>query len=281
MRLNHKQNPAARQGGAGEPPWRPTVGPTPGTPGTRTTGLRFFKELPMASYFISAHGALRKEGNRQTMNKFIVPTGTTIYMFVTARACMSSDSSDKMMNLLICPDFSYQDELYIRSLAIEVFTEGELCLNYTAYAFADNKKNFSDPCGLYMVGNFNEKKPKTEIPPGSSETLKSLIGGIGARDASMGNHFYWCCCREHDVDTRVVGPRNFYGVAVSGGAPIHRIWLPGETRAVNTFYSDPSATSNAVDACKTKEQYRRFLKALLDNVKGGGSLLYNKAGKNR
>jgi hypothetical protein len=154
----------------------------------------------MASYFISAHGNLRKEGNRQTQAKFIVPANVTIYFFSPAGTALSPPYSDFLMDLLINPQFSHSDELKVQAAAFEVFREGQLCLNYTANT--DGPK-FRDPMGLYRIGKWDKRVPELPLPDGTSKTLQEWVTGISTGSDSggaYGTHFYWGACRVHDFE---------------------------------------------------------------------------------
>jgi hypothetical protein len=228
----------------------------------------------MGSFFISAHGTLRKDGQRQTMRKFIVPANVTIYFFNPAYTAMYASFSDMIMDMLIGPSYTYDTELSIRGLAIEVFKEGDLCLDYSTHT--DGAK-FRDPCGLYRVGNFTEMKPTIPLPFGTSKMLKEWVTGVGGgiTNTAMGNHFYWGACREHDLDNRAVSRRHFEGFSQSAvGA---KILVPGQTQPTSASSKDEKARNSRIDHLNGSQPHHAALhktavQRLLANIKKTGGL---------
>jgi hypothetical protein len=148
----------------------------------------------MASYFISAHGMLKKEGSRKTQAKFIVPKGVSIYFFSPSGTQLNADYSDFIMDVLVNNQCTGNIEKQVQEAAYEVVTEGELCFNYTSYEDANG--GFRQLSGLYRIGH--GLTPIITLPPGQFKTLQQWVSGIGGGDSAFGNCFYWGACREHE-----------------------------------------------------------------------------------
>jgi hypothetical protein len=156
----------------------------------------------MGGFFISAHGALLQEKGKRgaTMETFIVPASVKLYFYGMPGTLLSAYFSDALMDELIGPAYTYDKELAYRWAAAQVIGEGELCYNYTAVS-TPGKQDFRDPNGVYLTGNL-PRRPALPIPPGTTKTLKSIVQGMAGEGGAMGSHFYWCCCRQHMVETR-------------------------------------------------------------------------------
>jgi hypothetical protein len=211
----------------------------------------------MASYFISARGTIRREGNRQTRAKFIVPAGVTIYFYSPSGTVLQAVYSDFIMDLLISPESTHGDELMVREAAYEVFREGELCLNYTAHTDGDP---FRDPMGLYRVGKAEGRVPVIPLPNGTVRTLQQWVQGMGGGDGAFGTHFYRGACREHGVQHASPNTWVFLenqqrgGMFIRGSKPDSYTRRYGNSKAPFAAYDGGTFRQQRVRVIKSRNQ---------------------------